>query len=84
MFAELNKNPIPADIRSVIYGIVARGGGVKEWTTFEKMYKSLKAGGFLITYCAQGHVKRTLKSLNFVVQALPGPIGKREITKAVK
>lgn len=55
-----------------------------EKAIFEKMYKSLKAGGFLITYCAQGHVKRTLKSLNFVVQALPGPIGKREITKAVK
>jgi tRNA U34 5-methylaminomethyl-2-thiouridine-forming methyltransferase MnmC len=49
-----------------------------------KMYKSLKNNGFLITYCAQGQFKRDLKSVGFEVINLPGPPGKREITKAVK
>ena len=50
----------------------------------KKMFNSLKPNGFLITYCAQGKFKRTLKSLGFSVKALPGPPGKREITKAIK
>jgi tRNA U34 5-methylaminomethyl-2-thiouridine-forming methyltransferase MnmC len=56
------------------------------WTKpiFEKMYALLKNGGILVTYCAKGSVKRTLKEVGFVVENLPGPPGKREITRAVK
>jgi len=56
------------------------------WTIeiLQKMYDSLAINGFLITYCAQGQFKRNLKSIGFDVIPLPGPIGKREITKAVK
>lgn len=50
----------------------------------QKMYDALKKEAFLITYCAKGSFKRCLKSIEFKVEALPGPIGKREITKAVK
>lgn len=49
-----------------------------------KMYNSIKPNGFLITYCAQGQFKRDLKAIGFDVVNLPGPPGKREITKAVK
>lgn len=49
-----------------------------------KMYQALKPRGFLITYCAQGQFKRDLKAIGFEVINLPGPPGKREITKAVK
>jgi len=49
-----------------------------------KMYNGLKPNGFLITYCAQGQFKRDLKAVGFDVVNLPGPPGKREITKAVK
>lgn len=31
---------LEADLRSVVYGIVARGGGPKEWKTFEAKYKN--------------------------------------------
>lgn len=48
------------------------------------MYKALKPEGVLTTYCAKGVVKRTLRSLGFTIQALPGPPGKREMTRAVK
>lgn len=49
-----------------------------------KMYKALRQNGILTTYCAKGIVKRTLKSVGFIVEGLPGPPGKREISRAVK
>jgi tRNA U34 5-methylaminomethyl-2-thiouridine-forming methyltransferase MnmC len=51
---------------------------------FQKMFDCLKVGGFLVTYCAKGQVKRDLKSIGFEVEALPGPPGKREMTRAWK
>lgn len=56
------------------------------WTTeiFLKIHRALKKEGFLVTYCAKGYVKRNLKEAGFKVITLPGPTGKREMTKAVK
>ena len=42
-----------------------------------------KEGTTLVTYCAKGSFKRALRSAGFKVEALPGPIGKREMTRAV-
>lgn len=49
-----------------------------------KMYNWLKPDGILVTYAARGQFKRDLKSLGFKVEALPGPPGKREMTRAIK
>ncbi len=49
-----------------------------------KMFDSLKEEGVLVTYCAKGVFKRTLKSIGFLVEKLPGPPGKREMTRATK
>ena len=56
------------------------------WTSsvMAKMYKTLKPGGVLVTYCAQGQFKRNLKEAGFDIENLPGPAGKREITRAIK
>lgn len=56
------------------------------WTynIFKKLYENLNTNGILITYCAKGVVKRTLKEVGFEIKSLPGPIGKREITQAKK
>ena len=56
------------------------------WTeaVFNHMYTSLKPEGVLVTYCAQGHFKRTLKKAGFTVERLQGPPGKREMTRAMK
>ena len=51
---------------------------------FQKLYDSLKTNGCLVTYCAMGQLKRDLKSIGFHVVSLPGPPGKREMTKAIK
>ncbi len=48
------------------------------------MYKALKKDGVLVTYCAKGVVKRTLKAVGFQIEALKGPPGKREMTRAIK
>ncbi len=40
---------------------------------FQKMYDSIKKGGFLVTYCAKGQVKRNMKAVGFEVEPLPGP-----------
>jgi len=56
------------------------------WTEeiFEKMYTLLKPKGVLVTYCAQGAFKRTLKKVGFEVEKLKGPPGKREMTRGLK
>lgn len=56
------------------------------WTKdiFIKMYSMLNPGGILVTYCAKGEVKRTMKEVGFEVEALPGPPGKREMTRGKK
>lgn len=53
-------------------------------TMFQKIFNALKNNGILTTYCAKGAVKRSLKSVGFTIENLPGPIGKREMTRAVK
>lgn len=56
------------------------------WTDviFSKIYSLLNAGGILVTYCAKGVVKRTIKSVGFQLETLPGPPGKREMIRAKK
>lgn len=48
------------------------------------MYKALKTNGIFVTYCAKGQFKRDLKAIGFTVEAIPGPPGKREMTRALK
>ena len=55
-----------------------------ELPIFEKLYSLLNVGGALVTYCAQGQFKRHLKSFGMRVESLPGPPGKREMTRGVK
>ncbi len=50
----------------------------------DKVIDNLSQNGILITYGAKGSFKRALKSLGMEVRSLPGPPGKREITRAVK
>lgn len=56
------------------------------WTTdvLQKMYDALALDGIFVTYCAKGDVRRSLISLGFEVEKIPGPPGKREMLRAVK
>ena len=56
------------------------------WSTtiLTTCYNALKSQGILVTYCAKGSVKRSLKQTGFLVETLPGPPGKREMVRATK
>jgi tRNA U34 5-methylaminomethyl-2-thiouridine-forming methyltransferase MnmC len=56
------------------------------WTVevFSKIWDAMAENGILVTYCAKGSVKRTLKSIGFEIQSLKGPPGKREMIRAIK
>lgn len=58
----------------------------KLWSVevFKNMFELLEPGGILVTYCAQGQVKRNMKVAGFSIERLPGPPGKREMTRASK
>lgn len=57
---------------------------VWEKTVIEKIYSHMQNGAILVTFCAKGEFKRTLKAIGFAVETLKGPPGKREITRAIK
>ncbi|MBX2971832.1 MAG: tRNA (5-methylaminomethyl-2-thiouridine)(34)-methyltransferase MnmD [Flavobacteriales bacterium] len=56
------------------------------WTldVFQRMYKALRPGGVLVTYCAKGEVRRTMQAAGFTVGRLPGPPGKREMLRGTR
>lgn len=56
------------------------------WTldVFRRMHGALRPGGVLVTYCAKGEVRRTMKLAGFSVERLPGPPGKREMLRATR
>lgn len=56
------------------------------WTSevMKTCFDLLIKGGILVTYCAKGSFKRSLKEVGFLVESRPGPPFKREMTLAVK
>jgi tRNA U34 5-methylaminomethyl-2-thiouridine-forming methyltransferase MnmC len=56
------------------------------WTEaiFAKIGVAMKKNGILTTYSAKGEIRRNLKRAGFEVEKLPGPPGKRHITRAIK
>ena len=55
-----------------------------EKNILKKCFRLINHGGYLVTYCAKGVVKRTLKEVGFDVETLQGPPGKREMIRAKK
>jgi len=51
---------------------------------FNKMFKSLKSGGILVTYACRGSIKRAMLACGFQVEKLPGAPGKREMLRGIK
>ncbi len=56
------------------------------WTkgVFTKLYENMNKNGVLVTYSAKGSVRRTMQSVGFEVEKIPGPPGKREMLRAKK
>ena len=56
------------------------------WTeeVFRNVYRLMKVGGVMTTYCAKGDVRRAMLAAGFKVEKLQGPPGKRHILRAMK
>lgn len=50
----------------------------------EKVTDAMRPGAVFTTYCAKGQLKRDLKELGLATETLPGPPGKKEMTRAWK
>ncbi|SIT08687.1 tRNA (5-methylaminomethyl-2-thiouridine)(34)-methyltransferase MnmD [Belliella pelovolcani] len=74
----------PTDV--VFFDAFAPSKQPELWTKamLEKVTESMNSGGIFTTYCAMGQLKRDLKDLGLTVETLPGPPGKKEMTRAVK
>lgn len=56
------------------------------WTAelFGTLAQALKPEGILVTYCVKGSVRRAMQSAGLQVEKIPGPPGKREMSRARK
>lgn len=56
------------------------------WTeeVFAQLYAATAPDGCLVSYCAKGSFKRSLLAAGWQVEKIPGPPGKREMTRALK
>ncbi len=91
-FTKLNAKLSELEMRKESFDVVYFDAFAPEkqeemWTEeiFQEMFKALKPGGILVTYCVKGAVKRRLQSVGFRVEKLKGPEGgKREMCRAWK
>lgn len=85
--ADLQQHTFPAGHYHLVYfDAFAPEKQPELWTeeVFGRLFATLLPGGVLMSYCAKGSFKRALKAAGFSVEALPGPPGKREMTRAHK
>ena len=74
----------PADL--VFYDAFAPSKQPELWKkeVLEPVVDAMCPGAAFTTYCAMGQLKRDLKDLGLEVETLPGPPGKKEMTRACK
>jgi tRNA U34 5-methylaminomethyl-2-thiouridine-forming methyltransferase MnmC len=51
---------------------------------FKTLFHLTSPGGCLVTYCAQGEVRRKLERSGFLTERLPGAPGKREMIRSIR
>ena len=70
----------------VYYDAFAPAAQPELWTKeiFSRLFNIMETGGSLVTYCSKSIVRRAMKSAGFEVEKIPGPLGKREMVRAVK
>jgi len=55
-----------------------------EHAMLQKIHERMNPQGVFVTYCAAGHLKKNLVSLEMTLDEVPGPPGKKEMTRAWK
>ena len=80
-----------ADLGTDLYNLIYFDAFAPEkqpelWTeaVFAKLFAAAAPGAVLVSYCAQGQFRRNLRATGWLTEKLPGPPGKREMTRARK
>jgi tRNA U34 5-methylaminomethyl-2-thiouridine-forming methyltransferase MnmC len=70
----------------IFFDAFAPGAQPDLWdqSVFEVLFSLTSLNGCLVTYCAQGEVRRRLISAGYEVERISGPPGKREMLRAVR
>lgn len=79
--------PLPAGYYHLLYfDAFAPDKQPELWTAevFARLYAAAAPGAVLVSYCAQGQFRRNLRAAGWLTEKLPGPPGKREMTRARK
>ena len=58
--------------------------GLWTYEIFKKISDSMVFGGIITTYSAKGEIRRNLQKAGFEVERIPGPPGKRHMTRGEK
>ncbi|WP_460549033.1 tRNA (5-methylaminomethyl-2-thiouridine)(34)-methyltransferase MnmC2 [Hymenobacter daeguensis] len=76
----------PAHYHLIYFDAFAPEKQPELWTEaiFARLYAAAAPGAVLVSYCAQGQFRRNLRAAGWLTEKLPGPPGKREMTRAVK
>ncbi|MFN6945375.1 MAG: tRNA (5-methylaminomethyl-2-thiouridine)(34)-methyltransferase MnmD [Cytophagaceae bacterium] len=84
--AKLEDLNIPIEADLIFFDAFAPGKQPEMWSlqNLTKIKGLMNRRAVLVTYCASGQFRRDLKELGFIVESLPGPPGKKEMTRAVK
>lgn len=84
--SKLEEVPLQSTFELIYFDAFAPNKQPEVWdlSNIEKCFSLLGNGGVLVSYCAQGQFKRNLKAAGFEVEVLPGPPGKKEMTRAWK
>ncbi|GAA4502039.1 tRNA (5-methylaminomethyl-2-thiouridine)(34)-methyltransferase MnmD [Hymenobacter ginsengisoli] len=85
--AEVQAADLPASRYNLIYfDAFAPEKQPELWTEaiFAQLYAAAAPGAVLVSYCAQGQFRRNLRAAGWLTEKLPGPPGKREMTRARK
>ena len=56
------------------------------WTEdlFKQIHNNMNEGGIIVTYSSKGDVKRAMRAAGFIIERLPGPVGKRHMIRGRK
>ncbi|GAB2458569.1 hypothetical protein GCM10011375_07940 [Hymenobacter qilianensis] len=87
LHAALQNFQLPTDYYDVVYfDAFAPEKQPDMWTeaVFSQLFAATAPGGILVSYCAKGSFRRSLKAAGWIVEKIPGPPGKREMTRARK
>lgn len=84
--ADFAEAPLQNSFHLVYFDAFAPESCPQLWTfnVFKKIHDVMAKDGALVTFCAKGEVKRTLKKVGFVIESLQGPPRKREMVRAIK